>query len=187
MKTINISSCSGVNKNVCKSGAQQGHHVCRTGIFSPLVTVCIINITWRGKFTPPSHLLLSKQKNDWANKCTAIRQAGGGDLLFPSIRLVSCCLRPNSPVESNHPENRICRRTPEVANSRARGKADSRKEKRNSPLSDRSESDWHHLIDLWLQHLGLLWDDCTQWLHKSAWHELLCCRMCLTWEILGVG
>lgn len=85
MKTINISSCSGVNKNVCKSGAQQGHHVCRTGIFSPLVTVCIINITWRGKFTPPSHLLLSKQPNglydeqteEWLSKQMHCNKTGG--------------------------------------------------------------------------------------------------------------
>lgn len=98
------------------------------------------------------------------DKCTVTTQASRGDLLFPPVCLVSCCLRPNSPVESNHPENRICHGTPGVVRrgrggSRARGNADSRRGERSSPLSDRSQSDRLHRIDIWLQHVGLFRDD----------------------------
>ncbi len=126
---------------------------------------------------------MTKQLNEWANKrmneqtidkCTVTTPAARGDLLFPSFCLVSCCLRPNFPVESNHPENRICHRTPEVVrrgrvNSRARGEADSRRGGRSSLLSDGSESDWWHHIDLRLEHVGLFRDDWTRWLHKGLW------------------
>ena len=70
---------------------------------------------------------------NWANrgineqtidKFTVTTQAGRGAILFPSFCLLSCCLRLNFPAESNHPENRICNRTPEVV--REGGKVNSR-------------------------------------------------------------
>lgn len=77
----------------------------------------------------------------------------------------------NFPVEGNHPENRICHRTPEMVrrrkvNSKARRKAHSRGGKRSSLLPDRPASDRLHRIDLWFRHCGLFQEDHARWLHK---------------------